>query len=155
MTRERWRVWIVRTVTAVIAVAVIVTGVWWLIDRHRSHPDCPTVRAMLDYNKSQRHALAKAFRPEEGAQPSLDDYQNWANHMQGYATSITDPALAPHAHRLADAAQQFVSLNAQIRNDTTEPADPEASPPWVQTYATLNQQFNAELGALDKVCPAP
>jgi hypothetical protein len=150
---HRWE-WIVRAVTLVIAVAVTVAGVWWLTNRHRSHPDCPTVRAMIDYNKSQRHALAKAFNPEQGSQPSLDDYQNWANHMQAYATSITDPELAPRAHRLADEAQQFVSLNAQIRNDASVPTDPEAPPPWAKTYVNLNQQFNADLRALDRACPA-
>jgi hypothetical protein len=36
---HRWE-WIVRAVTLVIAVAVTVAGVWWLTNRHRSHPDC-------------------------------------------------------------------------------------------------------------------
>ena len=109
---------------------------------------------MIDYNRSQRQALARAFDPERRTQPSLDDYQDWANHMQAYATSITDPELAPHAHRLADDTQQFVSLNAQIRNDTSVPTDADAPPSWAQTYANLNQQFNDEFGILDKACPA-
>jgi hypothetical protein len=146
---------IVRAVTLVIAMTVTVAGVWLLIDLRHKSPDCPQVRAMIDYNKSQRQALAKAFDLERATQPSLDDYQNWANHMQAYATSITDPKLAPHAHRLADDTQQFVSLNAQIRNDMGMPADPETPAPWVQTYANLNQQFNAELAALNKACPGP
>jgi hypothetical protein len=146
---------IVRAVTFILAVAVAVMGTLWLLNRHHSHPDCPKVRAMIEYNKSQRQALARAFNPERGIQPSLDDYQNWANHMQAYAASITDPELAPHAHRLADETQQFVSLNAQIRNDTTVPTDPEAPTPWAQTYANLDQQFNDELRILNKACPAP
>ncbi len=146
---------IIRAVTLVIAMTVTVAGVWLLIDLRQKSPDCPQVRAMIDYNKSQRQALAMAFNLERGTQPSLDDYQNWANHMQAYATSITDPELAPYAHRLADETQQFVSLNAQIRNDMSVPADPEAPAPWAQTYANLNQQFNAELAALKKACPGP
>ncbi|MGO9927075.1 MAG: hypothetical protein ACLPLP_13400 [Mycobacterium sp.] len=146
---------IVRAITFILAVTVAVTAALWLLTRHHQHPDCLKVRAMIDYNKSQRQALANAFNPERGAQPSLDDYQRWADNMQAYATSITDPQLAPHAHRLADETQQFVSLNAQIRNDTSVPADADAPPSWAQTYANLNQQFNDELGILDKACPAP
>ncbi|HWT50186.1 MAG TPA: hypothetical protein VN255_17000 [Mycobacterium sp.] len=100
MTRAHRQEGIVRAVTFLVAVAVAVTGALWLSNRHHNHPDCAKVHAMIDYNRSQRQALARAFDPERRTQPSLDDYQDWANHMQAYATSITDPELAPHARRL-------------------------------------------------------
>lgn len=109
---------------------------------------------MIEYNQSQRDALASAFKPEQRAQASLADYQNWADRLKAYAASITDPQLAPHARRLGDEAQQFVSLNAQIRGDTSVPADPAAPPTWTDAYVDLNRQFSGELAALDKACPA-
>jgi hypothetical protein len=154
MARATRRWWVVRGATLIIAVAVAVSGAWWLIDRHRGRQPCSQVRAMIEYNKSQRDALANAFKPEQRAQASLADYQHWADRLNAYAASITDPQLAPHAHRLGDEAQQFVSLNAQIRSDPSVPADPAAPPAWTHTYVDLSRQFNSDLTALDTACPA-
>jgi hypothetical protein len=149
---RRW--WAVRAATLIVAVAVAVSGTWWLIERHRSQQPCSQVRAMIDYNKSQRDALANAFKPEQRTQASLAEYQNWADRLKAYAATITDPRLAPQARRLGDEAQQFVSLNAQIRSDTSVPADPAAPPPWTETYIDLNRRFSSDLAALDQACPA-
>ncbi len=108
---------------------------------------------MINYNKSQGQAFAHAFDPDKGAQPSIADYQQWADHIRDYTASISDPALAPHAHKLADEAQQFVAFMTRVRNTSDEHEDPLAPPPWVQTYVDMNRQFNAELAALDKACP--
>jgi len=148
---HRW-VWIAGPVTLIVIV-VGIAAAWWLTSVDQTKPDCPTVRAMIDYNKSKGRILANAFNPEQGTEPSVGDYQNWANHLQTYANSITDPDLAPHAHQLADEANQMVTLVRQARNDTSVPADPQAPPPWAEPYAKLSRQFRSELQALDKACP--
>jgi hypothetical protein len=75
----------------------------------------------------------------------VSDYQDWANHLQGYAARISASDLATHAHRLADDANKMVELVKEVRFDTSVPADPGAPPLWVQPYADLSKQFHGEL----------
>ena len=111
-------------------------------------PEQPGLRDRKGDDQLQQGArpiFRHAFDPDKGSQPSIADYQTWADHIRGYTASITDPELAPHARRLADEAQQFVAFMAQVRNNTNENEDPLAPPPWVHTYVDMNRQFNAEL----------
>ena len=59
-------------------------------------------RAWTSGDTDNDRLLANAFNPEQGRGASVSDYQNWANHLRGYAGRITMPDLAPHAHGLAD-----------------------------------------------------
>lgn len=151
---RRTQRWVVAGSIALTLAVLGLCAAWWLTGSEQTKTDCPAVRAMIDYNKSQSRILANAFNPEQGTQPSVSDYQNWANRLQSYASSVKDHDLAPHAHRLADEANQMVALVSQARNDTSVPADPQAPPPWAAPYAKLSQQFRAELQALDKACPS-
>ena len=152
MNRRKWA-W----VGAVVAIAVIVMAlVVWRSAIHRgqsSSSDCQVARAMIDYNKSEGRVLANAFNPEQGREASISDYQDWANHLQGYAARISLPDIATHAHHLADDANSMVELVKNVRSDTSVPADPSAPPPWARPYADLHKQFGNELVALDKACP--
>jgi hypothetical protein len=151
MTKRKW-VWL----GAISAVAMVLALAAWRVSTHHdqsSPSDCQVVRAMIDYNRSQGRILAGAFKPEQGSEASVSDYQDWANHLQGYAARIRASDLAIHAHRLADEANQMVELVKQVRSDTSVPADPGAPPSWAQPYAHLSTQFHSELVALNKACP--
>jgi hypothetical protein len=152
MNRRKWA-W----VGAVVGIAVIVVAL--MVCRSSIHhgqsssSDCQVARAMIDYNKSQGRILANAFNPEQGREASISDYQDWANHLQGYAARISLPGIATHAHHLADDANSMVELVKHVRSDASVPADPSAPPPWARAYANLHKQFGNELVALGKVCP--
>lgn len=150
------RTWSLGILAAVIAIAIAGTTAWLVAHQHHASrsPDCATVRAMIDYNTAQGKQLGAAFNPDAGTQPSVSDYQNWADHMSAYASSIHQPDLAAHATRLADQTHQMVGLVAQARNDKTVPADPQAPPPWAHAYADLTKQTHTELTALNNACPA-
>jgi hypothetical protein len=151
MLRRPRGAWLIGLITNVVIAA---TAAWWLTTLHHSNPDCQTARAMIDYNKSQDQLLANAFNPEAGTQPSLGDYQNWANHLHDFAARITAPELASHAHKLADDAERMVTLVTQARADTSVLADPSAPPPWAQPYSELAEDFHSQLIALDESCVA-
>jgi hypothetical protein len=136
-----------------LAVAAVVT--WHLTTHHyqSSSSNCRTVRAMIDYNKSQGRIIALAFNPERGSETSVSEYQDWANHLQNYAARISSSDLATHAHRLADDANKMVALVKEVRSDTSAPTDPSAPPPWMRPYVDLSKQFRSELVALNSACP--
>lgn len=148
ISRRGW-LWIGGVVA--VAVAVVVALVVFL--PNRSNSDCATVRSMIDYNRSQSHAIGAASDAEKGTEASVGDYQKWADQMQKYAAQIKDPALADHAHRLADLATKTVSVVQQARSDDSGPLAP-TPPPWAKTYAEMQTQSHTELVALNAACPA-
>ncbi len=152
VTRRKWA-WV--GAVAAIAGIVVALMVWRSAIHHgqSSSSDCQVARAMIDYNKSQGRILANAFNPGQGREASISDYQDWANHLQGYAARMSLPDIASHAHHLADDANSLVELITRVRSDTSVPADPSAPPAWARPYADLHKQFGSELVALDKACP--
>ncbi|MGE2818253.1 hypothetical protein ACQI5H_24400, partial [Mycobacterium heidelbergense] len=154
MATPNRRTWTLGILATIIAIAS--TAAWLTTHQHHASrsPDCPTVRAMIDYNTTQGQQLGTAFNPDTNTQPSISDYQNWADRMSAYASSIYQPDLAAHANRLADQARQMVALVAQARSDKTVPANPQAPPPWTHAYADLAKQTHTELTALNNACPA-
>jgi hypothetical protein len=150
------RAWTLRVIAVLIAAAVAGSAAWWLAGRNHASrsPDCAVVRAMIDYSSARGQQFGAAFIPAAGAEPSISDYQDWADHLREYASAIHQPELAAHANRLADQARQMVALVAQAHSDKTVPADPQAPPPWAPAYSELTQQTHTELAALNNACPA-
>lgn len=149
------RTWTLATLGALIVIGLAGTAAWLTSRQHHPDhsPDCATVRAMIDYNTAQAKQLGAAFNPEQDTQPPVSDYQNWADHLGGYAAAIHQPDLADHASRLADHARQMVVLVTHARSNTTVPADPQAPPPWTHAYSELAHQTHTELVALNTACP--
>jgi hypothetical protein len=147
---------ILRVFAVLIVAAVAGIAAWWLANRNHASrsPDCATVRAMIDYNSAQGQQFAAAFNPGGGTEPSISDYQDWADRLRGYASAIHQPELAAHANRLADQARHMVALVAQAHSDKTVPADPQAAPPWAGAYSELTAQTHTELAALNNACRA-
>ena len=152
MIHRKW-LWVSVVAGATAVAAALMVWRFNTPPSHKPPSDCQVVRAMIDYNKSQSRILANAFDPDQGKEPSVSDYQNWANQMQGYAARINAPNLAAQAQRLADEANKMTDLVKQARSDTSVPADPSAPPPWARPYADLSKQFHSDLAALNRACP--
>jgi hypothetical protein len=80
----------------------------------RADPDCYYVAAAADLIHDQWQ-LADPQNMTRG-QPDLAAYRNWAQQLRGHAEHVTDPRLAPHMHRIAQLADQVVTLFAQSRD---------------------------------------
>ena len=102
---------------------------------------------MIAYNNMQNQLLDSKSNPEQRRMPSIDDYQMWADGLRQYPDHITDPTLAPHAHRLADEADQYVRLVQVVRADTTDRSDP-----WDRPLSELAKQFHDDIHALHDAC---
>ncbi len=143
MSARRW--WLV--VAALATTVVVALAVVWLT--RPSTSDCATVREILSYNDDHSSMVA---RNTDGETPE-SDYQAWAAHLGELADEVTEPDLAEHANRVADLADQTVSVVRQARDDVTR--QPEtAPPPWVSDYAKLNAEFATEVHLLGQRCPA-
>jgi lipopolysaccharide export system protein LptC len=148
MNKRRWAiVGIAATLAALAAVAFI------LIERPRAAPDCDTVRAMLDYNKSHNSRMAEDTSSTPEQEAGIDQYQEWASQIQHYSEKIADPELATHAQRFADLAKQTVILVKAARDETQHSSD-RGTPKWVQDYAVIESQTRTELGSLSTRCPS-
>ena len=83
--------------------------------------------------------------------PSVANDQNWADHMQRYASQITAPNLAAEARQLADLSNQVVVQDAR----THPSSDPGRGPcPWAATYLDIATKFHIVVDDLQRACPA-
>ena len=132
--------------TAMVAVVVVLLCVWLIPDR--SNSDCTTVRQLIEFNQRHNEALAANSDPNEAP---LSDYEAWAAQLGSYATTITDPQLAPHAKAVADLAGQTVIVVKESRDEAVQ--TPEPGPPQsAQKYAQVAVQFRNEITALNTAC---
>jgi len=147
MSTRRW--WLV--VAALATTVVVALAVVWLTRPATS--DCQTVREILSSNDDHSSMVARNTDGETPAETSESDYQTWAAHLGELADEVTEPDLAEHANRVADLADQTVSVVRQARDDVNR--QPETTPPpWVSDYAKLNAKFADELHLLGQRCPA-
>lgn len=150
MTPKRW--WFV--VLALATVVIVGVGVS-LVGRAPSQAptDCPVVRDLIDYNKSQGRLFDATTNIDERKQPSIDDYREWADRIHTFSTQIDRSDLTDKARVLAEDSQQLVDLVQQIRGDHSVPDHADGTPPGVQKYAHLAKEFHDNLEALDAACP--
>lgn len=95
----------------VVPVVAFMTLVYVVI---RADPDCYYVAGAANLIHDQWQ-LADPQNMTRG-QPDLAVYRKWAQQLHSYAEHVTDPRLAPHMHRIAQLADQAVTLFAQSRD---------------------------------------
>jgi hypothetical protein len=144
-------------ICAVAAAAAMVVA--WRVDE-KAHP-CWTVRQFIDYNrdaqaalKAKTHFAAAGVQGEEDTVPTGADYQAWLDGLQQHADRVTAPGLSEHAHRAAQLAHQFMAVMKQTNEELSKQdfLHPQL-PPSAKTAASINREFDAEMGTLEHACP--
>lgn len=141
------RRWLIAGLCVVILIGVVIYETLF----NRPSAECRPVRDLLDFNRSQSEEIAA----DDGAQPNLAAYRSWADGMAERAGKVENPELAPHAIRLAEAANRFVVVLPQVPAGRDAQAPPGMKPPPAYyELATLNDHITAETQILSEKCPA-
>lgn len=111
-----------RTSRQMILFVVVVVAASSGFTRLANQPrrDCRAADAAVSF-LHQRHDLMDLQLIVTGG-PDLPVYQEWANHLAGFAAQVSASDIAPHLRAMADRARDAVSLVAQAR--TSPPPRP-------------------------------
>jgi hypothetical protein len=135
-----------------LAVAVMVgaaLGVMTFIS-DLPRPGCHTADAVVGFIYANRDIL----KPDLAATGpySPDQYQRWADHLQGYSRQESAPTVAPHLRRIASLSEQVIPLVRQARPNKSVGNSPNKTRNLQTAYQQTVSQLIDEDNVLARTC---